>query len=310
MSAPVVEIDRLSLYYGNFRAVDDFSLTIGQGEVCGFIGPNGAGKTSTMRVMASLMLPTYGAVRIMGLDVAARPREVKRRIGFMPDFFGVYDNLKVWEYLDFFGSVYGVAAGEVKRRIGEVLELTALSGKRDNYVEELSRGMKQRLCLAKTLMHDPELLILDEPASGLDPKARIEIRDLLRQLAARGKTIFVSSHIISELEDMCTHVAIIELGRLIKAGPVGAIGGESAARVLRARLLFPEAGEAALAGREEVLAMERQGAVLRITIPDQDQAAARVVEALVTGGAGPVAVETEKPTLSESFMKVTSGRVQ
>jgi len=311
LNAPIIEIDNLSVYYGNFKAVDSLSLAIEQGQVCGFIGPNGAGKTTTMRVIATLLLPTYGAVRVKGIDVMERPREIKPLIGFMPDFFGVYDNLKVWEYLDFFGSVYGLDRATVKSRTDEVLELTDLTVKHDNYVEELSRGMKQRLCLAKTLMHDPELLVIDEPASGLDPKARLEIQKLIKKLSEMGKTVFISSHIMSELEDMCSHVVIIELGKLIKAGKIDAIDEEAPEkRVLLIKCLHPELVEAALKNLTDVQGIERSEELFRVAITNSDDAAAAVIDALVRGGARPVAVDTEKHTLIERFMRVTTGKVQ
>ncbi len=312
MSAAILEIDNLTFYYGNFKAVDSLSLTVDRGQVCGFIGPNGAGKTTTMRVISTLQLPAYGSVRVKGIDVMQGPHHVKPIIGFMPDFFGVYDNLKVWEYLDFFGTVYGIDHKTVRERTGEVLDLTDLAVKRDSYVEDLSRGMKQRLCLAKTLMHDPELLILDEPASGLDPKARLEIQNLIRNLSCLGKTVFISSHIIGELEDVCTHVAILELGKLIKAGPIESIylDEPSAPRLLNIRVINPDRIDSALEGHPDVIRIEKANDIFKVSVTNTDQAAAAVVEALVRAGAAPISVEAEKHTLMERFMKVTTGKVQ
>ncbi len=219
-SAPVVEARGLTKRYGAFVALDDLDLRIGSGVVFGFIGPNGAGKTTTLRILATLLEQTSGEAWVAGHSVAREPQAVRRAIGYMPDSFGVYDNMKVWEYLDFFAATYGI---ERRRRLGlidDLLALVDLGEKKDGYVEALSRGMKQRLCLARALVHDPQLLLLDEPASGLDPRARIELRALLRQLGALGKTVIVSSHILTELADMCDEVGIIERGRLLAAGPV------------------------------------------------------------------------------------------
>ncbi|MGA7731939.1 MAG: ABC transporter ATP-binding protein [Chloroflexia bacterium] len=210
-------------YNNNFTALDDLNLSIERGSIHGFIGPNGAGKTTTMRILATLLEPTEGEAWVSDYPVTEAPEEVRKRIGYMPDFFGVYDNMKVWEYLDFFGAAYNVPSDKRKGMIGDLLALVDLSAKHDNFVEELSRGMKQRLCLARTLVHNPDLLILDEPASGLDPHARIELRELLKELRSLGKTILVSSHILTELAEMCTHVAIIERGKLLVSGSVADI---------------------------------------------------------------------------------------
>ncbi|HEX9988401.1 MAG TPA: ABC transporter ATP-binding protein [Chloroflexia bacterium] len=223
MTPPIVETRNLTKRYGNFTALYDLNLSIERGSIYGFIGPNGAGKTTTMRIIATLLEPTGGQAWVSGYPVTQEPREVRRRIGYMPDFFGVYDNMKVWEYLDFFAAAYNVPQPRRKPMIDDLLALVELTAKRDSFVEDLSRGMKQRLCLARTLVHEPELLILDEPASGLDPHARIELRELLKALRALGKTILVSSHILTELAEMCTHVAIIERGHLLVNGSVSDI---------------------------------------------------------------------------------------
>src|SRR5829696_1771458 len=219
----IVQTDNLTKKYGNFTALHELNLVIERGSIHGFIGPNGAGKTTTMRILATLLEPTAGQAWVGGYPVTNAPMEVRKRIGYMPDFFGVYDNMKVWEYLDFFAAAYHVPEEKRKGMIGDLLALVDLSAKKNSFVEELSRGMKQRLCLARTLVHEPELLILDEPASGLDPHARIELRELLKELRSLGKTILVSSHILTELAEMCTHVAIIERGKLLVSGSVADI---------------------------------------------------------------------------------------
>lgn len=216
----VVETRGLTKRYGAFEALVDLNLLIGPGIVYGFIGPNGAGKTTAMRIIATLLDPTAGTAWVAGYSVARQAGSVRQLIGYMPDTFGVYHNMKVWEYLDFFAATYGIPKTRRSGLIADLLALVDLGDKQDGYVEALSRGMKQRLCVARTLVHDPQLLILDEPASGLDPRARIELRALLRQLGALGKTVIVSSHILTELADMCDHVGIIERGRLLASGPV------------------------------------------------------------------------------------------
>ena len=220
---PVVQTQHLTKRYNNFTALSDLNLTIERGSIHGFIGPNGAGKTTTMRILATLLKPSDGQAWVSGYPVTQKPMEVRQRIGYMPDFFGVYDNMKVWEYLDFFAAAYKVPQDKRRGMIGDLLALVDLSAKRDSFVEELSRGMKQRLCLARTLVNEPDLLILDEPASGLDPHARIELRELLKELRSLGKTILISSHILTELAEMCTHVAIIERGKLLVSGGVNDI---------------------------------------------------------------------------------------
>src|SRR6516162_4592904 len=214
----MIEVLHFSKHYGDFVAVDNLSFTIGKEEIFGFIGPNGAGKSTTIRFLATLLRPTSGEGRVAGYSVTAEPMAVRKVIGFMPDDFGVYDGMKVWEFLDFFAVAYEIPRSYRKKIIGEVLELLDLTHKRDDYVNGLSKGMKQRLCLAKTLVHDPPVLILDEPASGLDPRARIEIRALLKELRNMGKTILISSHILADLADLCNKIGLIERGKLLYAG--------------------------------------------------------------------------------------------
>ena len=221
----MIEVIHFTKRYGDFVAVDDLNLHIGRGEVFGFIGPNGAGKSTTIRFLATLLRPTSGEGRIAGHSVVTDPMAVRRVIGFMPDDFGVYDGMKVWEFLDFFAVAYEIPRVQRKLIIGQVLELLDLTHKRDDYVNGLSKGMKQRLCLAKTLVHDPPVLILDEPASGLDPRARLEMKALLNELRGMGKTILVSSHILSELADFCTSIGIIERGKLLASGSIQDILG-------------------------------------------------------------------------------------
>jgi len=216
----MIEIQQLTKRYGALTALDGLTVSIDRGTVFGFVGQNGAGKTTMFLILATLLSPTAGDARIGGFSVVDEPNRVRRRIGFMPDFFGVYDQLKAYEYLDFYGASYGIPPRERKRLIPQLLELVNLSEKSDSYVDNLSRGMKQRLCLARALIHDPEVLILDEPASGLDPRARVEMKAIIRELKIMGKTILISSHILPELAEMCDEVGIIDRGRLLLNGPV------------------------------------------------------------------------------------------
>ncbi|OQX65049.1 MAG: hypothetical protein B5M51_01880 [Anaerolinea sp. 4484_236] len=216
----MIEIQNLTITYNGRRAIDDLSLTVEKGDIFGFVGPNGAGKTSTIRVMATLLEPASGDILIDGHSVQSSPRAVQNKIGYMPDIFGVYDDMLLWEYLDFFGACYRIPENERKELIVDLLELVDLSNRRDDQVKRLSQGMKQRLSLARTLMHDPEVLVLDEPASGLDPRARIEIRELLRELAQMGKTIFFSTHILADVSEICSQVAILEAGKLVACGSI------------------------------------------------------------------------------------------
>lgn len=215
--------NELTRVYGSFTALDHLNMTIGDGELHGFVGPNGAGKTTTMRILATLLRPTSGTATLDGVDVVNNPKQMHRLMGYMPDFFGVYDRLKAWEYLDFYARCYGFGHKERMHMIDNLLELVNLGEKRDSYVDVLSRGMKQRLCLARALIHDPKLLILDEPASGMDPRARAEMKNILRTLKELGKTVLISSHILPELAEMCDALTIIDHGKLVFSGSVEAL---------------------------------------------------------------------------------------
>lgn len=219
----MIETVNLTKKYGSFTALNDLNLSVSEGTVFGFVGQNGAGKSTTFQILATLMSPTYGTAYVNGLDVTKEPAKVRGLIGYMPDFFGVYDQFKTEEYLNFYGGSYGLTVRERSKRIPELLDLVNLSHKRDSYVDLLSRGMKQRLCLARSLIHNPKVLILDEPASGLDPRARIEMREILKELKTMGKTIIISSHILPELAEMCDEIGVIDNGKLIADGTVSEI---------------------------------------------------------------------------------------
>ena len=314
---PVVETRGLVKRYDDELAVAGIDLVVGPGEIYGLVGPNGAGKTTTMRILATLLAPTAGEAYVTGIPVTADPLEVRRRIGYMPDFYGVYDDLRVWEYLDFFGRCYGVPAARRTKMIDELLEIVALTEKRESYVETLSRGMRQRLCLAHTLVHDPTLLILDEPASGLDPRARVEMREILRELRAMGKTILVSSHILPELGEMCTGVAIIDHGRVLRAGGIADIERSlRAMAVLRIDLLADAAAvDAAIAwlGNDprvtDVLRLETADASaparLDVSFDGPADAQAELLRAMIEYGHRVVGFSQATTDLEEIFLKVT-----
>lgn len=216
----MLKIENLSKCYGKFQALDQLNLHIEKGEIFGFVGPNGAGKTTTMRIVCGLLKASSGSVYVDGIDALKRPDDIKRKVGYVPDFFGVYDNLKVMEYMEFYGLMYGMEKKEIDEVSEGLLELVNLSDKKEEFVDTLSRGMKQRLCVARALIHNPDLLVLDEPNSGLDPRARFEMKEVLKNLGSMGKTIIISSHILPELSEMCTSIGIMEHGKLITAGKV------------------------------------------------------------------------------------------
>lgn len=216
----MLQINYLYKSYGKFQAVGNLTLHIPKGDLFGFVGPNGAGKTTTIRMVCGLMLPDRGDIIINGVDALTNRKEIKKQIGYVPDFFGVYDNLKVREYMDFYGSMYRMNSREIERISNDLLELVNLSDKKEAFVDMLSRGMKQRLCVARALIHNPALLVLDEPNSGLDPRARVEMKELLLNLRSMGKTIVISSHILSELSEMCNSIGIMNHGTLVAAGRI------------------------------------------------------------------------------------------
>ena len=308
----VIETRGLVKRYDGELALAGIDLVVGPGEIYGLVGPNGAGKTTTMRILATLLAPTAGEALVSGLDVTAEPVEVRRLIGYMPDFYGVYDDLRVWEYLDFFARCYSVPAARRAGMIGELLEIVGLSDKREAYVEALSRGMRQRLCLAHTLVHDPQLLILDEPASGLDPRARVEMREILRELRGMGKTILVSSHILSEVAELCTSVGIIDRGRLLRSGQISEIERSlRATALLRIDVLSDGAAAADWLGTDprvgDVLAESREAGVTRLEVPFDGPAGeqASLLQSMIAAGHTVSGFSQATSDLEEIFLKVT-----
>jgi ABC-2 type transport system ATP-binding protein len=239
--APLIKVEGLSKRYGKLKALDKVSFEVYPGAIFGFVGPNGAGKTTTIKILATLLAPSEGWATIAGYDVERQAARVRDVIGYMPDFFGVYDDLTVLEYLDFYASTQGVKSRNREKLLHDLLALVDLESKRNVYVESLSRGMKQRLCLARCLVHDPKVLLLDEPASGLDPRARVEMRELLKELQRMGKTILISSHILPELAELCTEIGIVDHGRFIVGGTVEEVQRRCGRKpLLRVRLLAPD----------------------------------------------------------------------
>ena len=310
----IVRTSGLIKRYAGTLAVAGLDLDIAEGEIFGLVGPNGAGKTTTLRILATLLSATSGEAEIAGISVRRNPDAARRVLGFMPDVFGVYDDMKVWEYLDFFARCYGISADRRRRMIGDLLDLVDLGDKRDAYVQSLSRGMQQRLCLAHTLVHDPQVLLLDEPASGLDPRARVELRELLRELRALGKTIVISSHILPELEELCTSVAIVDHGQVLAQGRVSDI--EKRLRygaVLRVRVLGD--GDAIEAARQHFAAEPRVASAtilddghIEIGFRGDDDESAALLSRAVAANVRIASFARAASDLEELFLQVTSGQ--
>ncbi|MHC4337988.1 MAG: ABC transporter ATP-binding protein [Planctomycetota bacterium] len=307
----MIETKGLSKNYGNLAALVDLDLRINDGDIFGFIGPNGAGKTTTMRILATLLEPTRGQAFIEGLDVTKNGKKVRSVIGYMPDFMGVYDDLKVFEYLEIFAAAFGIERKKRKSIVEGVLELTDLKSKRSVSVDSLSRGMQQRLGVARVLIHDPKVLILDEPASGLDPRARIEIRELLRELKRMGKTIMISSHILSELEEICDHVGIIEQGRLVFSGTMEEIRQRMGVQS-KVRVRVGGARERAvelLSGLPQIQEVKVTGAYIAVTFQDEQNTEGLIARTLVHGDIDIVSIEPEQVKLDDAFLRLTKGIV-
>jgi ABC-2 type transport system ATP-binding protein len=297
--------------YGDFTAVKSLDLHIEAGEMFGFIGPNGAGKSTTIRFLATLLRPTRGSGVVAGCDVVGDPVGVRRNVGYMPDNFGVYDGMRVWEFLDFFAVAYRIGKTQRRQSISNLLELLDLMHKRDDFVNSLSRGMKQRLCLAKTLVHDPPVLILDEPSSGLDPRARIEMKALFKELRRMGKTILISSHILTELADCCTSIGIVERGQLLMHGPIDQVYR----KIRRNRIVeieFQENAEAGLSilrSQSALRSLEIEPRGVLAELETDDQGLADLLEHFIREGVRVRKFNDKDPTLEDVFMTVTKGLV-
>jgi ABC-2 type transport system ATP-binding protein len=307
----MIETRDLTKMYGDLYALNRLTIKLERGDVYGFIGPNGAGKTTTMRILATLLNPTWGEAAVCGYSIYNGAKEIRRLIGYMPDFFGVYDDMKVIEYLEFFAAAYRIKGPERRKKCDQVLDLVDLGYKRDALVTSLSRGMTQRLGLARVLLHEPQVLLLDEPASGLDPRARIEMRGLLKELRNMGKTILVSSHILPELADICNKIGIIERGKLLFDGDV-----DSAIRRVRQHTVMDVVvgngmtllAKEHLEGQAEVLKVETKDEdSLRVTLQDSVHDGSFIAETLVKNGFRLKLLREEEIDLEDVFMAITKG---
>jgi ABC-2 type transport system ATP-binding protein len=314
-NSPVVETKALTKRYGEFTALDSLSISVDAGQILGFIGPNGAGKTTTIRILVGLLRPTGGSATIAGADCVTQARKIKRLVGYMPDIFGSYDNMRVTEYLDFFGAAYGIGRRNRAKRIAEVLETTGAAYMKDLYVESLSHGMKQRIGIARTLLHDPQVLILDEPANGLDPQARIDMRGLLLHLAEMGKTLIVTSHILPELARICDTVAIITHGKLRAFGTQAEIMRQiTQRRIFEVQLIESEQLEAAKAivatflgsGAEPNVSGSETEGLVRFESNLSDRELAGVLAGLLDKGVSVAQFREIATDLEDAFLSVTS----
>jgi ABC-2 type transport system ATP-binding protein len=307
----VISAESLTKVYGHRTALDNVSFEVPEGEIFGFVGPNGAGKTTTLRILAALLEPTTGRASVDGADVTRQAQQVHSRIGYMPDFFGVYDQLTAGEYLDFYAACYRQPKQRRVKIVNDLLDLVGLSERRDQPVDTLSRGLKQRLCLARALVHDPVVLLLDEPASGLDPRARVEMREILKELRRMGKTIVISSHILPELTDLCTMIGIIDHGRMRATGPVHEVIRQLASD-RRVRITVIGDQEPALAILKPLAAVrhvDTANGAIEATYEGDDSAAAEILHALTAEGVRVSGFSQVDGGLEEAFMRATSEEV-
>jgi ABC-2 type transport system ATP-binding protein len=308
-ATPVIEVHDLTKKYGELFAINKIELKLDRGDVFGFIGPNGAGKTTTMRILATLLNPTWGEAYVGGYSIYTKPKEIRRIIGYMPDFFGVYDNMQVIEYLEFFAAAYRITGPDRRKICNDVLDLVDLGYKRNELVTSLSRGMTQRLGLARVLLHDPQVLLLDEPASGLDPRARIEIRGLLKELRSMGKTIMVSSHILPELADICNKIGIIERGELIVNADVDDVMKQVRQQtVLKIDVSTDREAAAKLLESHpivEQVEVDKNG--LRVTLTNGDHDFSQLARILLDNGHALTRLGEEEINLETAFMTLTKG---
>lgn len=309
---PLIELRSLHRYFGDTRAVQDMSFEVHAGEVFGYIGPNGAGKTTSMRILATLDEPTFGDALVDGFSVVDDPDRVRKRLGFMPDYFGTYENVDVTEYLDFFARSYGLRGKERQQALDDVMEFTGLDDLARKPVSGLSKGMKQRLSLGRTMVHDPAVLVLDEPAAGLDPRARIELREMISKLADKGKAILISSHILTELAEICDRVAIIETGRLLAVGTVEEIStrSEEVSRVSLQTLNDCSALVNWLSHRSDVADVQADGTRVRLTHDGGPEQQAELLREIVEAGFPILEYASHTKSLEDVFLHVTEGRVQ
>lgn len=305
----MLSIKNLNKKYGKFQAVNNLSLEVPEGEIFGFVGPNGAGKTTTMKIVCGLLSATSGTIIVDGVDVTKHSKKIKEKIGYMPDFFGVYDDLRVNEYLEFYASIYNIKGNERKKLIDDLLELVDLSSKREAYVDSLSRGMKQRLCLARSLVHNPKLLVLDEPASGMDPRARVEMKEILKNLRSLGKTILISSHILPELAELCTYIGIIDKGSIVVSGSVEEVMQQVYSKKIIKIKVMDKVEEGVMILKEfpfvdKIISGEN---VIQVGFEGGDEDMNKVLATLISRGIPVVTFAQLDGNLEDVFMKVTKG---
>jgi len=308
----VIELIHLRKEYDDVVAVQDLNLTIPQGEIFGLIGPNGAGKTTTIRMACGLLTPTMGRALVNGIDVSEEPERAQQSIGYLSDFFAVYEDLKVWEYLDYFAHAYRVAESEIPARVTEVIAQVSLEVKRDAMIRGLSRGMKQRLGIARAIIHRPKLLLLDEPASGLDPKARLDLRNLLRTLRDQGSTILISSHILTELEGFCTSIGIMEKGRMMRSGRIEEVtAAENLARDMRIGWLGDASGilEEKLRAQAHVSNLQVSAGNATFQFAGSDEEMAALLASLVSAGVRVKTFAEVKQTVEDLYMRLSRHEV-
>ncbi len=312
MSDTMIELCNLRRNFGHTKAVDDVSFEVRKGQVFGYIGPNGAGKTTSMRILATLDIPSGGDALVDGFSVVNDPDHVRRRLGFMPDYFGTYANMDVRDYLDFFARSYGLMGAERQRALRSVMSFTKLDGLAEKPIGGLSKGMKQRLCLGRTMIHDPGVMVLDEPAAGLDPRARIQLREMIGQLAADGKAILISSHILTELAEMCDRVAIIEQGKLLAVGTVDEIQrGAQPQRTIQLTVLGGAEGLGQWLGqRSDVHQIDIHGQIARFVHDGTIETDADLLHEMIVAGFRVAAFGSQAKSLEDVFMQVTEGLVQ
>lgn len=312
----MLNIDNLTKRYGKFLAVNNLNMHIDKGEIFGFVGPNGAGKTTTMKIICGLLDATSGSVTVDGVDALKHPDDIKRKVGYVPDFFGVYDNLKTMEYMEFFGSMYGMDKKDVDDIADGLLELVNLSDKKDVFVDTLSRGMKQRLCVARALIHNPDLLVLDEPNSGLDPRARFEMKEVLKNLSSMGKTIIISSHILPELSEMCTSIGIMDRGQLVTSGHVDEIMGKSGGGMkIHIRIAGQDVDHEMSREKLQLVLSEQPGVTkvsftedeVLVSFSGNEMDSAMLLRKLVESGINVSGFYKEKEDLESLFLEITGG---
>lgn len=302
-------IENLNKSYGSYKAVNNLNLNISKGEIFGFVGPNGAGKTTTLKMMSTLLLPNSGEIKLNGENIYNDLKKTRSSIGYMPDAFGLYDNLKVHEYIEFYGELVGMNYKEIRNHVGSILELVSLEDKKNAYVDSLSRGMKQRLCLSRALIHNPELLILDEPASGMDPRARIQMKEILKELKAMGKTIIISSHILPELAELCSTIGVIDRGKIIQKGSVDEInsiiyGGT----IVKVKYLESKIDPAILISERSDLEIIYKGhSELELKFEGDDSKVAEINKFLVNSGIPVISFNKIDNNLEDIFIKLTGG---